>query len=97
MTDPISLYLFISYLSLFAIVLFLFLIKLRKKIRIVSPLEILSLLFVVLGIIYNLTTAFGFALISAGVVFFSADLYLRMRKVDESSKNSPKKSKRKRK
>ena len=97
MAEPISLYLFISYLSLFAIVLFLFLIKLKKKVKIVSPLEILSLLFVVLGLLYNLTTAFGFALISAGVVFFSADLYLRMRKVGESPKNSPRKSKRKRK
>jgi len=97
MAEPISLYLFISYLSLFAIVLFLFLIKLKKKVKIVSPLEILSLLFVVLGLLYNLTTAFGFALISAGVVFFSADLYLRMRKISELPKNPPKKSKRKRK
>ena len=77
MQETIPLYLFISYLTLFAIVFFLFLIKLNKKMRVVTPFEVLSLLFVITGLVYGLTTAFGYALICAGVIFFVADFYLR--------------------
>ncbi len=93
MQETTPLYLFISYLSYFAVVLFIFLIKNSKKIRIVTPLEILSLIFVILGIAFNSTTAFGYALISAGVVFFVADLFLRLRKEDKTSKKLVKKKK----
>ncbi|NCN51926.1 hypothetical protein GW931_02850 [archaeon] len=93
MQETIQLYLFISFLALFAIVLLLFLIKNNKKIRNVTSLEGLSLIFVVIGIFYGVTTAFGYALICAGVVFFVGDFYLRMRKVDKPDKKVVKKKK----
>jgi len=61
-----------------------------KKIKQVTTLEVLSLLFVVVGLVYGLTTAFGFALISAGVVFFVADFYLRTRKEHKTSSKKKK-------
>ncbi len=80
MADPIPLYLFISFLTFLSIGILIFLIKINKKMKVISLFEILSFFFILAGIIYGSLSAFGYALISAGVIFFVADLYMRLRK-----------------
>lgn len=47
------------------------------KMKKVSFFEALSLLFVIGGFIFGLSTAFGYALVGFGMVFLVGDLFIR--------------------
>ncbi len=77
MVDPLSLYLLESFLTFAVIVIFIFIIKIKEKAKKISILEGASFLIMIVGVIYGITTAFGYALICAGMIFIVADLLVR--------------------
>jgi hypothetical protein len=77
MSDPVSLYLLESFLTFAVIVILIFIIKIKNHARNISVLEGVSFITILAGIIYGNTSAFGYALICAGMIFITADLLLR--------------------
>ena len=96
MSGDVSLYLLTSFLTFVAVVALVFLIKIEKGIKRISFLEGVSFVFIIVGIIYGSTSAFGYALICGGIIFMVADLFVRFKgRGKQKVKNTGKRKKRK--